>query len=99
MVAVGSKHFYVFEFSRLHDGRLIVPERWVKYRGQLHAEAFEVDISGGKASIRDKETILVSIKELKENYYDLQEQNLLPNCDGMSCIGFSTSGPTDISWI
>ena len=81
MVAVGSKHFYVFEFTCLRDGRYIVPERWVKYRGELYAEAFEVDFNDGKASIRDEKTSLVSIKELKDNYYDLQEKNLLPDCD------------------
>ena len=86
MVAVGSKHFYVFEFSRLRDGRYIVPERWVKYKDQLHAEAFEVDFSMGKASIRDDKTTLVSINELKDNYYDLREQNLLPDCDGVPSI-------------
>ena len=82
MVAVGSKHFYVFEFARLQDGKFVVPERWVKCKGELHAEAFEVDFSGGEASIRDKETRLVHIREFKDNYYDLREQNLLPNCDG-----------------
>ena len=82
MVAIGSKHFYVFEFARLRDGRFIVPERWVKYKGKLHAEAFEVDFSGGKASIRDEKTTLVGVSELKDNFYDLQEQDLLPDCDG-----------------
>ena len=95
MVAVGSKHFYVFEFSRLRDGRYIVPERWVKYKGQLHAEAFEVDFSMGKASIKDKKTTLVSIEELKDNYYDLQEQNLLPDCDGTLFIVLSMPKSTD----
>ena len=74
MVAVGSKHFYVFEFARLRDGRYIVPERWVKYKGELHAEAFEVDFSEGKASIKDQKTTLVNVKELKDNYYDLRER-------------------------
>lgn len=81
MVAVGSKHFYVFEFTRLRDGRYVVPERWVKYKGGLYAEAFEVDFHDGKALIRDEKTSLVSIEDLKDNYYDLQEKNLLPDCD------------------
>ena len=97
MVAIGSKHFYVFEFSRLRDGRYIVPERWVKYKGQLHADTFEVDFSTGKALIRDEKTTLVSIKELKDNYYDLQEQNLLPDCDGMPFVMLSTSKSIDTS--
>lgn len=82
MAAVGSKHFYVFEFARLRDGRYIVPERWVKYKGELHAEAFEVDFSEGKASIKDEKTTLVNVKALKDNYYDLRERDLLPDCDG-----------------
>ena len=95
MVAVGSKHFYVFEFARLRDGRYIVPERWVKYKGELHAEAFEVDFSEGKASIKDKKTTLVGVKELKDNYYDLREQNLLPECDGESPGTLSVTMYTD----
>ncbi|KAF9780464.1 hypothetical protein BJ322DRAFT_1128850 [Thelephora terrestris] len=84
MVAIGSRHFYVFEFARLRDGRYIVPERWVKYKGELYAEAFEVDFSDGRASVIDERTTLVSVKDLKDNYYDLQEKNLLPDCDTRS---------------
>lgn len=82
MVAVGSKHFYVFEFARLRDGRYVVPERWVKYKGKLHAEAFGVDFSDGGASVRDEKTTLISIEDFRDNYYDLQEKGLLPDCDG-----------------
>lgn len=88
MVAVGSKHFYVFEFARLQNGRYIVPERWVKYKGELHAEAFEVEFHDSKASIIDERTTLVNIRELKDNYYDLQEKNLLPDCDSEPFMHF-----------
>jgi hypothetical protein len=44
MYDAGDRHFYVNELSRLNDGRLVVPVRWVMYHGELCFDAFCVDL-------------------------------------------------------
>ena len=40
MVEVGNRHFYVNEFCLMSDGTIIIPKRWVKRQGELHADAY-----------------------------------------------------------
>ncbi|KAG8785697.1 hypothetical protein FRC12_017268 [Ceratobasidium sp. 428] len=42
MYAAHGKHFYVNELSRLHDGALVIPYRWVKRDGKLTADCRRV---------------------------------------------------------
>lgn len=37
-----NKHYYINELARLKNGDFVIPVRWVKLRGQLHADAYPV---------------------------------------------------------
>lgn len=45
MFDAGDKHYYVDELAQLQDGRLVIPSRWVIYRGTLHVDVHRVTIS------------------------------------------------------
>jgi hypothetical protein len=45
MYAAGISHYYVNEVSRLRDGSLVIPIRWVKFRSKVYADAFSVTIN------------------------------------------------------
>lgn len=45
MYAAPLKHYYVNEAARLGDGRIVVPIRWVQFRGRIYADAFNVSIN------------------------------------------------------
>lgn len=38
----GGQHYYVNELAELDDGQLVIPFRWVVYRGEVHADAWHV---------------------------------------------------------
>lgn len=83
MVAVGSKHFYVFEFARLLTGEYVVPERWVRYKSEMYGEVFRVTIDGdGIASVDDSATVLVKVADFCDTFLDLSMCNAVPPCDG-----------------
>lgn len=83
MVVVGSRHFYVFEFARLVTGEYVVPERWIKYRSELHGEVFKVTFDdSGIASIDDSTTVRVKVTDLRDTFLDLSERGTVPRCDG-----------------
>jgi hypothetical protein len=44
MYAAGASHYYVNEVSRLQDGQLIIPMRWVMFRGKVWADAFTITL-------------------------------------------------------
>jgi hypothetical protein len=83
MVVVGSKHFYVFEFARLVTGEYVVPKKWVKYKSEMHGEAFRVTFDpSGIASIDDTTTVWVKVADLRDTFLDLVTNGLLPPCNG-----------------
>ena len=74
MVAVGSRHFYVFEFACLITGEYVVPKRWVKYKSKMHREVFKVSFDdSGIASIDDSTTVQVKVTDLRDTFLDLSE--------------------------
>lgn len=42
MYANGGKLFFVNELSRLHDGRFVIPRRWITRNGSLTADCWPV---------------------------------------------------------
>lgn len=83
MVVVGSKHFYVFEFARLVTGEYVVPERWVRYKSEMHGEVFRVVTGDNRlASIDDSTTVRVKVADFRDTFHDLQEHGMIPQCNG-----------------
>jgi hypothetical protein len=79
MYADGDRHFYVLEFARLRNGNLVVPARWLTYKGQTKADAFEVKwLQDGTVSINTNETVLIDASDLKDTYLDLVAQGVVP---------------------
>ncbi|KAG7095164.1 hypothetical protein E1B28_005943 [Marasmius oreades] len=75
-----SKHFYVFELSRLRNGELVIPIHWLTYKGKVVADAFSVSINEHcEAHINDTETKLILADELEANYLDLEYEKSLPS--------------------
>lgn len=37
-------HFFVNELARLKSGQLVIPIRWLKFRGRICADAFRVEV-------------------------------------------------------
>ena len=82
MVAVGPRHFYVFEFARLTTGEYVIPERWVKYKSEMHGEAFRVTFdNNGIASVDDSATVRVKVSNLRDTFLDLSERGMVPKCN------------------
>ena len=44
MFDAGDKHYYVNELARTGDGSLVLPIRWVIFRGTVYADAFKVNV-------------------------------------------------------
>ena len=83
MVVVGSRHFYVFEFARLVTGEYVIPERWVRYKSEMHGEVFRVTFNNnGIASIDDSTTIRVKVANLRDTFLDLSKHGEVPQCNG-----------------
>ncbi|KAJ7277334.1 hypothetical protein C8J57DRAFT_1060971, partial [Mycena rebaudengoi] len=79
MYAAGVTHYYVNEVARLADGTFVVPIRWVKFRGNIYADAFKIEFDDKNyASIMDDKTVLVSANDLVDNYLDLQQAENVP---------------------
>ncbi|KAJ7859863.1 hypothetical protein B0H14DRAFT_2350940 [Mycena olivaceomarginata] len=79
MYAAGASHYYVNEVSRLQDGQLIIPMRWVMFRGKVWADAFTITLDEqGEATVVDQKTIFICAEDLRDNYYDLQHTGELP---------------------
>ncbi|KAJ7246181.1 hypothetical protein C8J57DRAFT_1678249 [Mycena rebaudengoi] len=79
MYAAGISHYYVNEVSRLRDGSLVIPIRWVKFRSKVYADAFSVTINEqDEAVINNSETKLICAEDLTQNYYDLEQAGQIP---------------------
>ena len=65
----------------MKDGRLVVPARWLTYKGRVKADAFEVKwLPDGTASIAADKTILIDASDLKDTYPDLIAKGAVPKC-------------------
>ncbi|KAJ7795451.1 hypothetical protein B0H14DRAFT_3554112 [Mycena olivaceomarginata] len=83
MYDAGSKHYYVNEIARLQDDSLVIPVRWVTFRGKVYADAYAVKLdSQGQATVVDTETIFVCTDALSENYHDLEHGGTMPKFNG-----------------
>jgi len=79
MYADGDRHFYVLEFARLRDGSLVIPVRWLTQKGQVKADAFEVNcLPDGTVSINTDKTVIINASDLKEAYPDLIAKGVVP---------------------
>ena len=83
MVAIGSSHFYVFEFACLATGEYVVLERWVKYKSEMHGEVFQVTFNENRiASVDNSATVWVKVSDLHDTFLDLSEHDVVPTCNG-----------------
>ncbi|KAI0713662.1 hypothetical protein C8Q76DRAFT_843912 [Earliella scabrosa] len=72
-------HYYVNEVCLLRNGKYIVPWRWVVFRGQVHADAYDViHATNGTAIIDHTNSRLVPVSELQSNYFDLEAAEKIP---------------------
>ncbi|OBZ74735.1 hypothetical protein A0H81_05600, partial [Grifola frondosa] len=95
MYDAGNRHFYVNEVAKMCNGQLVIPLRWVTYRGKTHADAFAVELhDNGTASVLDQESIFIQAKNLDYNYLDLQALDQLPHwCTDTVSKGYPTHMP------
>lgn len=79
MIVHRDRHFYVDELTRCQNGDLVIPLRWVIYKGAMHADAFKVSVNAqGHATIDHSQEILVPAASMVDNYFDLEHQRALP---------------------
>lgn len=57
MFDAGDRHYYVNEVARLASGALVVPSRWVIYKGELHADVHRISID---SLVRHLSTVAIS---------------------------------------
>ncbi|KAJ7349682.1 hypothetical protein DFH08DRAFT_667969, partial [Mycena albidolilacea] len=79
MYDAGVRHYYVNEVARLRDGKLVIPIRWITFRGRLYADAFSVSFDDQDlATVNDACTTLICAEDLTENYHDLEQAGKIP---------------------
>ncbi|CAE6515143.1 unnamed protein product [Rhizoctonia solani] len=79
MYADGGKLFYVNELARLHNGRFVIPQRWITRNGVLTADCWPVswrsipqnELDSGLHVSQD--IIHVPSSAFASNYYDIME--------------------------
>ncbi|KAK1221492.1 hypothetical protein PQX77_015698 [Marasmius sp. AFHP31] len=89
-------HYYVFELCQLRDKQLVVPIRWLLYKGSVYADAFKVEVNEitGEASIRDGISQLICAADLLKNFLDLQDTGVVPSWDDSTILkGYPTQMP------
>ncbi|KAI0682322.1 hypothetical protein BC835DRAFT_1424616 [Cytidiella melzeri] len=80
MYNTGDRHFYVNKLTRLYDGSLVIPFRWIVYHNAVHAESWKVIVDDqGMATVHDEgEPLMVPASEMTDNYFDLEHGHELP---------------------
>ncbi|KAG8696511.1 hypothetical protein FRC09_008469 [Ceratobasidium sp. 395] len=77
MYAQGSKHYYVNELARLHDGTFVIPKRWIIRNNILTADCWPVDwvtdpSNEGNTGLHvSQEEIHIPATSFSSNYYDI----------------------------
>ncbi|KAJ7245583.1 hypothetical protein C8J57DRAFT_1679671 [Mycena rebaudengoi] len=92
MYAAGMIHYYVNKVSRLRDSNLVIPIRWVKFRGKVYADAFLVTFNE-QAVVNNSETKLICTEDLTQNYYDLEEADQIPKWEASIEGGYTAQMP------
>ncbi|KAL7280675.1 hypothetical protein ACG7TL_005614 [Trametes sanguinea] len=83
MYDAGDRHFYVDELSRLDTGELVIPSRWIMYRGELHFDSHRVTLDEqGLATVDYQSTEMIPARKLVANYHDLEADATLPQWAG-----------------
>ncbi|KAK7027218.1 hypothetical protein R3P38DRAFT_2623909 [Favolaschia claudopus] len=95
MYDAGSAHYYVNELARLKNGNLVIPIRWVKFRGKIFADAFSVVLDDqNQATVLDEKPLFISAADLSQNYLDLQDRSQIPSWSASAvAAGHSTRMP------
>ncbi|TFY52145.1 hypothetical protein EVG20_g10686, partial [Dentipellis fragilis] len=80
------QHYYVGELALLKSGDLVIPIRWVMYKGKLYADACPVkhDHRTGTAQIIDaaNAVVFVPADALTTNFENLQRAGKIPHFHG-----------------
>ncbi|KAI9068297.1 hypothetical protein FKP32DRAFT_1562016, partial [Trametes sanguinea] len=83
MYDAGTRHYYVNEVARLDSGQLVLPVRWVIFRGKLHADVHRIVCDQSGLAIMDTtQTEMVAGTSLAANYFDLEAEGTLPQWAG-----------------
>jgi hypothetical protein len=95
-----SRHFYVNELTLLRNGSLVIPIRWVIFKGVMHADCYKVELNEASetvavAQVLNNHTVLISSDDMSLNYFDLERDNLLPEWHSDS-VEFSAKMPNPL---
>src|ERR1700761_445150 len=80
MVKNDNTHFYVNELTRCSNGSFVIPVWWVMKDGQLHAQAYPVQIEASVVvKVKDEgDLALIPSSECEQNYFELLQEGLVP---------------------
>jgi len=73
MIVNADKQFYIGEIARISDRRLVLPQRWYTYKGDLYGDCLLVEtFAGNKWTVPDPATMhRISAESFIHNYEDL----------------------------
>ncbi|KAJ7165453.1 hypothetical protein C8R43DRAFT_878421 [Mycena crocata] len=71
-------HYYIHEAAMLKDGRFVIPFRWIRIDGLMHADIHFIEADEEGFSQVKSEESRVPASLLARNFLDLQFENLVP---------------------
>ncbi|KAJ7302189.1 hypothetical protein DFH08DRAFT_826815 [Mycena albidolilacea] len=91
---VGHGTHYVNEIAQLIDGHFVIPVRWIKVDGAMHADVYSVELNIEKKADVQTDIVRVSAALLAFNFRDLDYKNQIPEwSDAATASGYKDHMP------